>query len=68
MTQSNPMLAIDYETADRITLANLIDIRDTLRNEISEYKAGRWMHQEDVRHNKKRIKALNLILEYFGHE
>ena len=59
-------LEIDYETADRITLLNLQDQLKYLRKELEDFKEGKWLHPEDVVNNAKLIKALELLISYYG--
>ena len=62
-------LEIDYETADRITLLNLIDYRTDLKQELQDFYDGkRWVHPNDVAATPAVIDALNLIIEQFGGE
>lgn len=61
-------LAIDRETADRITILNLKDYRAYLKKELKEYKKGQWLHPEDVAMNIQVIEALNLIIKQYGEE
>lgn len=57
---------IDWETADRITLLNLKNHRDYLFTELEDYKLGHFLHPDDVINNKKLIKSLDKIINYFG--
>jgi hypothetical protein len=66
MTQKNPMLAIDYEVADRITCANLIEHRSMIREHLESWMNGGYMHAEDVVSNKERMDAFNVLIKYFG--
>jgi len=59
-------LELDYETADRITLLNLMDHRKNLKKELEEYKEGKWMHPEDVIINGEIITALEVLIPYYG--
>lgn len=68
-------LAIDYETADKITVLNLKDYRNTLQTEIDQWRAnprtennptGYWLHDEDVVNNIKVIDAISIILKQYG--
>ncbi len=67
-TEQNNMLAIDVETADRITVLNLIDYRNRLQSELDAYKNGEYLHEDDVGGNYRRIVALDLIIQDFGSE
>ena len=59
-------LMIDFETADRITLLNLINQRKYLKNELKEYRQGQWLHPEDVVSNAEIIAVLDILIPYFG--
>jgi len=70
-------LAIPYEVADNITLVSLIDSRDYLQSELDQWQAnpkdelnpdGYWLHPEDVVNNIKYIRAMNLLIRYYGGE
>ena len=61
----NKKFEIDGETADRITVLNLIDYRKYLKNELKDYRKGGYLHSEDVVGNLKRIEALTLIIGDF---
>ena len=56
---------IDGETADRITMLNLIDYRKHLKKELVDFKKGAYLHDDDVVGNIKRIDALTLIISDF---
>ena len=58
-------IVIDYETADRITYANLVDHRNMLKEQIDNWMNGAWMHTDDVVSNKERLDALNVLIKYF---
>lgn len=59
-------LKLDFEIADKITLANLIEQRSMLIDMMLDYDRGAWMHPDDVVYNKKLLKALNRVINYFG--
>ncbi len=66
-------LIIDWDTADRITVASLKDHLDSIRkhNErISLQTAEKPSKhlQEDFVYNLRLIEALTVVLSYFGHE
>jgi hypothetical protein len=70
-------IELDGETADRITVLNLIDYRAYLKTELNLWKKnprsdtnpdGYWLHPDDVAGNIKAIEALNLIIKHFGDE
>ena len=59
-------IRIDWETADRITCANLIDHKKMIEDQLEKYGAGGWMHPEDVASHKERLEALSVLIKYFG--
>ena len=59
-------IEIDYETADRITLASLKDHRKYLKKDLKEYKKGKWLHPDDAFKNAKFLDALELLIPYYG--
>ena len=68
-------LTIPFEVADGITKANLIDARDYLKSELAKWEenpkddanpSGYWLHPDDVVSNGKLIRALDLIIDYYG--
>jgi hypothetical protein len=70
-------LTIPTEVADGITRANLIDARNYLQSELDQWEAnpkdetnpdGYWLHPEDLVINMKLIKAMDLIIGYYGGE
>ena len=65
---TNLSLEIDYEFADRITVANLKDCYQRLGNDIRDVKAienkEKW-HLEDLEDFKKNRKAIKKTLRYF---
>ena len=70
-------LEIPFEVADGITKANLIDARDYLQSELDQWQAnpknetnpnGYWLHPEDLALNMQLIKAMTLVINYYGGE
>ena len=59
-------LEIDYDTADRITLLNLIDQRKYLNEELEDHRKGKWLHPEDVVRNAEIMTALDILIPYYG--
>ena len=59
-------LMIDFDTADRITLLNLINQRKYLKNELKEYRQGQWLHPEDLFRHSELIAVLDILIPYFG--
>jgi hypothetical protein len=53
-------LKIDFDTANKITLACLTEQRKYLRKELKEYKKGKYLHPDDVVRNKVIIAALDI--------
>lgn len=58
-------LSIDFETADKITVANLKQYMEMMQNDIDNYKIGGWLHQDDFNHNKKMIEAIKFVINDF---
>jgi hypothetical protein len=58
-------LAIDGDTADRITVLTLKDYAKYLRKELKQFKKGEYLHPEDVAGNIRRIEAIEFILKDF---
>jgi hypothetical protein len=70
-------LEIPFEVADGITRYNLIDSRNYLQSELDQWNAnpktednpdGYWLHPEDVVINMQLVKAMSLIINYYGGE
>ena len=70
-------LTIPCEVADAITKANLIDAKNYLKSELEKWEEnpkddlnpdGYWLHPDDVVGNGKLIRALSLIIDYYGGE
>jgi hypothetical protein len=70
-------LEIPFEVADGITKANLIEARNYLQSELDQWEAnpkdetnpdGYWLHPEDVVINMQLVKAMTLIINYYGGE
>ena len=68
-------LNIPYEVGHGITLSCLIDSRNYLQSELEQWESnpkdelnpdGYWLHPEDVVGNMKYIRAMNLLINYFG--
>lgn len=70
-------LRIPFEVAHGITKETLIDSRNYLQSELDQWKAnpkdelnpdGYWLHPDDVVGNMKYVRAMNLLIEYYGGE
>lgn len=60
-------LRISWETADNITVDNLTEVYNQLEADMICYKNGtRWLHEDDVKYNKKLMKAIDRVLTYYG--
>lgn len=60
-------LRISWETADNITVDNLTEVYNQLEADVACYENGtRWLHEDDVKYNKKLMKAINRVLNYYG--
>ena len=71
------MISLDIETCNNITRLTLTEYRDYLQSELDKWKEnpksednpdGYWLHPEDVVHNIKSVRRINLILKDFGGE
>ena len=63
------MITLDDGTADRITLSVLIEHKKLIENQLTRFEEGsKWMHEDDVKYNKKLIKSLARVIRYFGGE
>jgi hypothetical protein len=70
-------LSIPYEVGHAITKECLIDSRNYLRSELEQWNAnpkddlnpdGYWMHPDDIVLNGKLIRAMDILIDYFGGE
>ena len=62
-------LKIDYETADRIAALSLKDIKESIQRDMKEHdQFGGFMHPQDIVNNLQLIKAIDLLLSYYGIE
>ena len=63
-------ITLDFETADRITLATLKSQLSYLKEEVRLHvEEGQYMHPEDYHDSMTRlIPALELLVPYFGGE
>lgn len=60
---------IDYDLMDKITVENLADYEDSLKQSLDKhFTKGDWMHPEDINHAKEMIKAIKFVLKDFGVE
>lgn len=68
-------LVIPHEVADGITVANLKDCRANLQLELDAWIAnpkdemnpdGYWLHPDDVVNNMKYIRAMDILIGYYG--
>jgi hypothetical protein len=67
-TQMASGIEIDYEVADKITLASLQQHLQYLQKEVRDHETvGSYMHPEDY-HNSKinLIPALETLIKYYG--
>lgn len=63
----NKGYTIECETADQICLAVLKDHRDYLQSELDAYDRGEYLHEEDVKKNRKLVKKITYLIDnYFG--
>lgn len=70
-------LTLPFEVVDGITKANLIEAKRYLQSELDAWAEnpkdelnpdGYWLHPDDVVGNGKLIRALSLIIDYYGGE
>lgn len=61
-------ITLDSETADMITVDNLKHIREYLRNELLKIDNDEWIHPDDEVYFFKMVRAINVVLKYFGHD
>jgi hypothetical protein len=62
-------LEIPHEIADSITLASLKDQYTYLKEETRLHlEEGKWLHPEDLGKNIHLIKAMELLIPYYGGE
>jgi len=62
-------LKIPHEIADGITLASLKDQYKYLKEETRLHlEEGKWLHPEDLGRNIQIIKAMELLIPYYGGE
>jgi len=59
-------ITLDYTAADAITLCNLKQQRDYLKEETFRVLKGGWVHPDDIARNKQLVQAFDQIIEYFG--
>jgi len=64
----NRGLTIPFETADYITLANLQDQYNYLKEELRLHlEEGKYLHKEDAYNSQFRIiPSLEVLIEYYG--
>ena len=68
MTITKDGLIVPFDVADTITLENLKQALDRIRQEMSEYEKGEWVHPDDVVLNRELIPALERVIWYYGGE
>ena len=62
-------LTIDWETADRITVATLKDQFEHLSRELKAHRDGAWMHPHDAYNSEfVYLPALKVLINYYGEE
>jgi len=59
-------LEIDCETVDRITLSSLKDHRKYMKKDLEDFLEGKYLHAEDVVRHAELIKAIELLIAYYG--
>jgi hypothetical protein len=70
-------LVIPFEVSDGITKATLIESRNYLESELDQWHTnpktkdnpdGYWLHSDDLAKNYELIRAMNLLINYYGGE
>jgi len=61
-------LEIDYEVADSIAVSVLKNYRESLETNLKNHEDGGWMHEDDVKHAKLMIDAINFVVKDFSSE
>ena len=60
-------IELDGESADRITLINMQDQLDYLKEELRAHiEDGQYLHEDDVTKNHQLIYCLEKLIPYFG--
>jgi hypothetical protein len=69
-TDNRSGMTIDWDVADGITKANLLDHFHYLTKEVNDHeKDGSWMHPEDYQNSKVNLlPAFRVILKYYGED
>ena len=63
------LVEIGGEMCDRICIEELQFARDTAEIDISRFENDTaWVHPDDYKHAKKRLKAVNYLLKYWWDE
>jgi hypothetical protein len=58
---------IPIEAADQITLTNLQEARRYMKDELKKHKKGDyWIHPEDIVNYDGYLKALDVLIPYYG--
>ncbi len=67
ITLSN--VTIDWDSSDRITVMNLKKYRDSMQEHLDGALDGsRWLHEDDEKHHRAMIQAINFVIKDFGSE
>lgn len=61
-------IKLPSEDVDHIILKGLIQHRSLLQEELNQYENGEWLHEDDVRDNKKLIRSMTRLIRYYGGE
>ena len=58
---------IPIEAADQITLVNLEQARKYMLDELKKHKKGDyWIHEDDIGNYEGYLKALDVLIPYYG--
>lgn len=58
---------LDYDVVDAIVLKGLKDHRKMVKKSLKDHlENGTWMHEDDVVYNVRLIKAMEVVIDYYG--
>jgi hypothetical protein len=66
--EGSTKVEVSGSTLDELVIAQLMEHRDFLREELLAEEGGSWLHPDDITNHKKLIKSMSRIIEYFGGE
>jgi hypothetical protein len=71
MYEKNRVFSLPMETVDDITKANLIECKNSLKEDMEKWEENPdayYIHPDDVVMNSKIIRAMGVVIDYFGGE